>query len=290
MRRLLIAAACLVAVAAVGESYRIGKTKTVITDGSATGHRVDVRGAYTSKQPDTLYTDSVLWLSFLRVDNGGTNYYEIGPTENNAQQTTASLQPTHVTTNGVPYLLFDGIDDILPIANSASLSGLGASSGMVWMRSTATSGGWTALQSRYKDGSTREWYLSFKADPGGGRLDFYAYDQSANAYIARQWTTGGGGPDTLVDGNWHHVAWTRSTGTAPGAIRLYVDGVQRDDTSDSSGTFVAVEALNQPTELGNSVGLSWEFDGDMSDSRVYNKELTSNEVFTAHSDTVGDHP
>ena len=82
------------------------------------------------------------------------------------------------------------------------------------------------------------------------------------------------------DGNWHHVAWTRTSGKV---LTLYIDGTAAGTATDTMGTgstpLVTVSAIGRDPQNG---GLPW-FNGLMDDFRVYNRALTSTEVATLAS-------
>ena len=83
------------------------------------------------------------------------------------------------------------------------------------------------------------------------------------------------GPATSVqinDGNWHHVAATRSGAT--GVIRLYVDGVGRGSGSGPTGTMDAASMLSIG-QLANGTG---RFEGSIDEVAIYDRVLSLSEA------------
>ena len=84
---------------------------------------------------------------------------------------------------------------------------------------------------------------------------------------------------TVNNSAWHHVAWTDNAGAAA----LYIDGAL--DATDFTYTPVAMGvALNRST-IGADINGNTQWDGSMSDVRLYNRVLTAAEVHTLYAAT-----
>lgn len=106
------------------------------------------------------------------------------------------------------------------------------------------------------------------------KLVFTLYDDSTGGTIAISGST------TPTISTWYHVAFTYDGSSTEAGLKMYVDGVEETYTSQSSGSYTAMEVgtINpvigtQPWALGSS-----SFDGQMDEFRVWDKELSSVEV------------
>ena len=87
---------------------------------------------------------------------------------------------------------------------------------------------------------------------------------------------------SLNDTNRHHLAMSCD---GSGVYLFYVDGVQYSETADTmAGTHANLEVSNIGASRKAAV-VSSHFDGEIDDVRVYNRALTSNEVFTIYNNT-----
>ncbi|NLX80336.1 MAG: LamG domain-containing protein [Proteiniphilum sp.] len=73
----------------------------------------------------------------------------------------------------------------------------------------------------------------------------------------------------LVDGNWHHIVFTYDKDAGENNQRFYIDGVLRNQKT-TTGTF---DTTTNPLSLVTS-----SFKGGFRDARIYNRQLTDNEV------------
>lgn len=154
-------------------------------------------------------------------------------------------------------LTFDGINDVVTVADAASLDGARVTV-EAWLYPTALSGWRTAV---------------IKEAPGGMVYSLYAHDNQPNP--AMTISVGGvdssaSGTSTLPLNTWSHLAGTYDGTT----VRLFVNGVQ-----------VATRAVPGPLTPsanplrigGNSVWGEY-FSGRIDEVRVYNRVLTAAEI------------
>lgn len=79
---------------------------------------------------------------------------------------------------------------------------------------------------------------------------------------------------TMYDGNWHHLALTFDNTSLKGT--LYVDGTVVASGTASSG----VTGSTDYVRIGEDTGMAWgNWDGNIDDVYVYNRVLTSDEVY-----------
>jgi hypothetical protein len=82
---------------------------------------------------------------------------------------------------------------------------------------------------------------------------------------------------------WYHAAFTYSGNGSASGIKLYLDGSQVDDADFNSGTYTAMENTAQPLWVGRET--SRYLGGNLSDVRLYSKELSAAEVSDLNSFT-----
>ncbi|MGB9358840.1 MAG: LamG domain-containing protein [Acidimicrobiia bacterium] len=100
------------------------------------------------------------------------------------------------------------------------------------------------------------------------------------------------GSDTVLDGNWHHVAMTRD---ANWTIRVYLDGVAqavtphtlaRADTDTTTDAICTVASASPHSKwIGADPGHREYFHGSIDDVRIYAGTLTDDEIATLAADT-----
>ena len=177
-------------------------------------------------------------------------------------------------------LSFDGVDDAVQVAHTASLNGYPLTVA-AWIRTGSTTGV-SGLVAKTLAGFPNGWALYLS----GGNLCATYYRDAANRL-----DDGSGCPlrtAGFADNQWHHVAYVVD---ASGG-RLYVDGVQRA-VLGWTGTAGAA-STTQPLQVGRYPGApAPEFlAGLVDDVRVYGRGLSAAEAmelytnFGAVSDTV----
>src|SRR5262249_17863288 len=78
----------------------------------------------------------------------------------------------------------------------------------------------------------------------------------------------------INDGNWHHVAMTRSVAT--GEVRIYVDGAFQESARSGQGVKSCV--LNEVGRIIDRNRSTYFFRGALQDVRFYSRVLTAQEV------------
>jgi len=178
--------------------------------------------------------------------------------------------------NSVGALSFDGVDDVVTVANSWQFdSGKGTWS--AWIRtdgnwgvdggsSGTTTKGSCAVMARHGTPNNSAAGMSLLINPTG-TVNLQA--KGGNTTVANPKSTG-----TIIDNAWHHVAatWDQAAG---GQMLIYIDG-SPDGEETNSGAW-AFE--NQDIMIGDSPDAYWEeFAGRLDDIQIYNKILTAEEI------------
>lgn len=161
---------------------------------------------------------------------------------------------------------FDGTNDIA-ISNSVILSttdGTQPYSFSMWINSTDTIAG---IMTQYVAGSAKRFGLRINAD----KINYF---KASNLVTS---TT------SINDGVWHHCVFTKAS---DGTVNCYVDGAFEATGSDT----LAFD--NDNFTLGMFVGSTApnQYDGLMSDARIYDTELTAANVLYLFDSTKGTDP
>lgn len=162
---------------------------------------------------------------------------------------------------------FDGVDDRIDIGTVQGPQS--AFSCSVWVYPSTVVG--ALLIFALYDSSLNQGYCQFFRN--GSNLNARLEGSSAN-YIGRIAT------GIFTANKWHHVCMTWSGGTTAASIKVYVNGIQKDDTNDNAGTFSAPSTNSNPRTIGaqftGTYGNFWS--GDIAHLQLFNRELTIGEV------------
>ena len=172
---------------------------------------------------------------------------------------------------------FDGIDDYIDCGNSTNVNvgnmnlGTGDGSICAWIKfSELAPESW---QDTHLGSIISKGYLGPEKRGHGlcTENEKVTYQARANDLTAEITSD-----DSLMDGNWHHIAAVLIRDKTDGA-KMYVDGVLQSETGDPS-VFDGMNLDNDyPFLIGTCDG-NWDFNGDIDDVRIYTRALTQNEV------------
>ncbi|CRK59608.1 Cytochrome c551/c552 [Alloactinosynnema sp. L-07] len=155
-------------------------------------------------------------------------------------------------------LSFDGVNDLVTIADANDLDLTNAMTLEGWVRPSAGADWRTVLMKERPSGLSYSLY----SDNGAGRPSAYVRLLTADDSAT--------GPSALPQNAWSHVAMTFDGAT----IRLYVNGVQVTSAAAPGSVAASTGALRIG---GNSVWGEY-FGGLIDDVRVYNRVLTATEI------------
>lgn len=204
---------------------------------------------------DDLGVDAIVALNDSLVaywnmdESSGTN---VADSSSNSNDATATAGVTRVTGySGSGYALsFDGSSgDYVTVSNSASLEFGAPLTISAWVKTSVT--GWKWIMSR------ADWN--------------YGLGVSNTGHLV--WTVSGGNNRVstgyLSDGEWHHVVATHD-GTD---LVLYMDGNQVGSWND-----VVVSSSTSPIYLGRYANTNENWNGQIDDTRIYSRVITSTEI------------
>lgn len=122
-----------------------------------------------------------------------------------------------------------------------------------------------------------EWHLHLT----NGRPYLQLHDDSVPSYIARYRNS------AITNGVWYFLVGTYDGTSAVGGIKIYLDGIQVDDTDDTSGAYTAME----DTGAGLSVGALLDtspagttfFNGKIAVAGIRAGEFTAEQVWNLNT-------
>ncbi len=135
------------------------------------------------------------------------------------------------------------------------------------------------------DPSQADTAYCFFTDAAGGDLRFYINDDTTNGNINRQ-----ASGVVSTTGGWYHLVGVWEGGTTDSTIKIYVNGVQEDDTSVAEADgFVALRG----SALGKTVGYGlvgtsaqWSY-GTFDEIAIYNRSLSATEILNHYNRQKG---
>ena len=166
-------------------------------------------------------------------------------------------------------LFFDGNDDRIVIADSNSLTfGNGTNDGnfsiSMWINAKSFS---TLNWLISKRDAANEWQFVLS----GGKLILQLFSGGGANYISRSYNT------ALNSNQWYYVTTTYNGSGSAAGINIYVNGVRLDDTSTSSGVYVAMSNTVAPVYIAPLTN-GYYFNGTMDEILIYNKTLSVLEI------------
>jgi len=247
-------------------------TEDLTVEGDTVSSIVDALPAYNSVE------DLVLWYRFEDGDarDYATFEYAGDPTAYNGTVSGATYQQFQGVRdfdkgcNSGAYS-FDGTDDTIPITNfTYEGPDIGDITVMTWFNTTASDNCIIASYDR-----SEYWRLEI----GGNAASTGSVGMS---FRTDSGTTDNFGSSTDVDdGQWHHVAFTYSSGSA----KLYLDGTE--ENSGTFGNYIGnggtvrygfIGVGSEADSFNGTTGPDDFFTGNIDDFRIYQDDLTSTEI------------
>lgn len=231
-----------------------------------------------------LFPDTVLVHQDFTEANATNGRYTPDLSENGSntgRQGTASLIAGWLATNGTTVVDFDGLDDYYLVADDPSLDFTGVTpfsvSAWCWLP-TIDRGSCIAYKGNASI-SSRQW--AFQWDPSSsGELVFHVYSGTASHQIGRSFSTFGTTPNA-----WHFVVGVYDgLGTASTNCHIYLDGIKRDTTDETVGTFTGIVDSAESVWVGRLGTTAYPYLGKMTELKIWDKALSSNEQWTVYTE------
>jgi len=168
-------------------------------------------------------------------------------------------------------LRFDGSNDYISVAHSASQNPVASYSFEIWFKANDTAadrglfGKWSGAGSAYA-----YWAGINRGGTRPGCISFCIYNGSVNCFDI---------PGTNVsDGNWHHFIGTYSA--TDGYQRTYIDGQPNATTNRGTGLILNnSEAL----VIGKGYNTGYFFNGTIDEFGIYNRSLSADEALVRYN-------
>jgi len=162
-------------------------------------------------------------------------------------------------------LKFNGLTSVIEGPSSFSSTYFGNDFTIsAWIKSTDTSTNGKVIVSTYAGFGGNEVDLQFKHSGAHQQIGLMGFFTNA---------------DSLPNGKWHLITATRNTA---GLETIYLDGVQIDQTSGTSGT-LTYTSNNQVVIGGDNSGNNPTMNGSIDDVRIYNRVLSYQEIKQLYS-------
>lgn len=148
-------------------------------------------------------------------------------------------------------------------------------SATAWVKGDAANNDTAILGQMSAAGPFAGWELHVGAPasvsgPGAGALNVWLINAFGTSYIQVNST------NVVLDGSWHHVAFTYDGSSAAAGVRIYVDG--QNATGEATADFLAGPFANS---LGLSIGSrqgTADFKGGLSSVSIWNTNLTEQNI------------
>lgn len=113
---------------------------------------------------------------------------------------------------------------------------------------------------------------TLKPGYSSGYIEFRVYDNTTGGSLMARVTTFA----SAQKGSWHHYAGTYDgSGTAAG-LKIYIDGVESQDTQAVQGVYNNMQLTTSNLDLGN--GNANSYFGDIDECSIYDKQLSTVEI------------
>ena len=181
-------------------------------------------------------------------------------------------------------MLFDGINDFVMVPNHASLNpGNGSWTISLWVKPPNEIRRLPLITKRLPVDGYNQYSIGIgdtnAHEPTPGKRFYSNYIDSAGVSERSGYTA-----SEFVDGNWHHIALVADKNRD--SIFFYVDGIKRIYVIQwNPGPWPAVSNFDSLFIGHNNV--AHYFIGQMDELSIWNKALTSAQIFTLTTDTLG---
>ena len=193
----------------------------------------------------------------------GITWYDVSSSGNNGTLTNG---PTFNSANGGS-IVFDGVDDYANNSNPSSLQNQNLTVSMWIKPSTATNEITTIVDYNHCGGCN--WVVQSE-DATSNRNYYFGYRSTSNVWEPSNGIGGGKGVQ-LTNSVWQNLAFTKNETSIIG----YLNGVQTYTSTAGSATILY---LTGNLKLGAGSCISREFNGNMSNTQIYNRALSADEV------------
>ena len=241
----------------------------------------EIRQNYQSMLPrfvgENIVTDGLI----LYLDAGykssysgsGTTWYDVSSYGNNMTLTNG---PTYNSSNSGS-IVFDGVDDYAMVLNPSSLQTQNLTVS-IWIKPSTATNQITSIVD-YDHCAQCNWVVQSE-DATSNRNYYFGYRSTSNVWEPSNGIGGGRGVQ-LTNSVWQNLTFTKN-GTS---IIGYLNGVQTYTSTASVGTILYLENKNLQLGAGSCSGR--QFNGNMSNSQIYNRALSASEILQNYNAQKG---
>jgi len=195
----------------------------------------------------------------------GTDWFDLTSNDNDGVLVNG---PTYLTDNG-GVISFDGVNDYVDFNNEFNV--VNNVTVCAWVKSDNTTQ--TTIIGKYEySTNNRSWYMGTYTNGSSLQVILSSNGSTFNRYL--------GG--NISDGQWHHVSFSFSSGD----VKLYIDSVEQSITQIGTNIINSLHSFSGGIEVGSvSGGVGNFFNGEISNTKVYSKVLTNNEIQQNYNST-----
>ena len=167
-------------------------------------------------------------------------------------------------------LRVDGVNQYVDMGDVLDLSG--AFSYAAWVQAESFASPTPTIIAKYNGSVGIQVWLGLN----GTNVELNIYDSTLGGYLTRRSSI-----TSLGVKRFYHVVATYDGTTSHTGIRLYLDGVQVDNTGSNTGTFVQMRDISDPLQIGSSKNNNTQtffWHGLIDDVRIYTRQLSATEV------------
>ena len=181
-------------------------------------------------------------------------------------------------------IALDGVDDFVTMGNVLNTSNTGADelSISVWYKTTAN-----VIQFVVAKSANQSPFNGFNLQFFGKELRFFIGSFVGNAYSSVKSNS----INSLIDGNWHHVAVTYDGSRSTSGIKIYLDATQitlniiRNVAPDGVSDYSSFQDFMIGAR-GNASNSGFPFTGSIDEVAVFSSELSASDVTAIYNSGV----
>lgn len=128
---------------------------------------------------------------------------------------------------------------------------------------------WRGWMEKLETGQ-KEYYL--KPSYSSGYIEFRVFDNATGGSLLARVTTFA----SAQKGSWHHYVGTYDGSGLASGLKIYIDGVESQDTQNGTGVYNGMQLTTSNLDLGN--GNSNSYVGDIDECSIYDKALSTAEI------------
>ncbi len=179
-------------------------------------------------------------------------------------------------------LSFNGVDDYVEVPDDNSLDINDTYTVSAWFKCSGSKSGNQAIVAHGESFDTDKMQYSLFLQPDGKKLWAW-YEDSGDAEHELS------APDTLVYNKWYHAAVVL---TSDSQYRLYLDGVEKDSSSESAKppSISNILTIGCLTNSGSHPRYEGFFNGAIDEVCIWNRALSANEIWENYNSLISPLP